>query len=66
MKTSDFWISLYYIHIFMFILWDIMGGGTWKIKGNLGFTAQDCLLVWYMVTSHKVANIHDSWSRGKC
>jgi hypothetical protein len=28
MKTNDFWISLFYIHIFMFILWDIMGEKT--------------------------------------
>jgi hypothetical protein len=59
------WISLYYIHIFVFILWDIMEN-TWKIEGNVGFTAQDCLLVWYMVTSRTVTYIHDSWSRGKC
>ena len=37
MKTSDFWISLYYIHIFMFILWDIMGGGNLKNKREFGF-----------------------------
>jgi len=66
MKTNDFWISLFYIHIFMFILWDIMGKKTWKIKGSLGFTAQDCLSVWYMVTSRKVAYTHDSWSKGQC
>jgi len=36
MKTNDFWISLYYIHIFVFILWDIMEKNL-KNKREFGF-----------------------------